>query len=169
MVKVPSALLLDGAWSLGQVERWGLEVPEDALRVEGYLGLTHYRAPKRVVFLVRPDLAHLPLAALRHLAGLAEMRLLLGLPPDPETWRVSYRRMHPVEEPDAVWLTSEGPFAVEYDAGAYPRERVRAKGEAFARRFVGQVWGVPIRERVATLRRLLPPGSRVLCAAWFAT
>lgn len=163
------ALHVDLAWSEGQVRRWGLVPPEEAVRVEGYLGLTHYRKEAPVAFYAHPRVARYPLTALRHLAGLAEMRLLLGLPPDSEVWRVSYRRMHPVEEPDAVWLTPEGPVAVEYDAGAYSRERIRAKGEAFARRFVGQVWGVPIRERVATLKRLLPPGSRVLCAAWFAT
>lgn len=166
MVGVASSLLVDGAWSVGQVQRWGLEVPEDALRVEGYLGLTHYRVPQRVALFVRLDLAHLPLSALRHLAGVAEMRLRLGVPPDPEVWRVSHRRVHPVEEPDAVWLAPEGPVAVEYDAGAYSRGRVQAKGQAFALRFVGQVWGVPIPGRAGTLRGLLPASSRVLLAPW---
>jgi len=80
-------------------------------------------------------------------------------------WRVSPKPRHPVEEPDGVWLTPEGPVALEYDAGAYARARVKAKGEAFARRFVGQVWGAPVPERVAYLKTLLPR-ARVLLASW---
>jgi hypothetical protein len=158
-------LSVDLAWSEEQAERWGLTPPEEAVRVAGYLGLTYYRAPEPVVFYALPEVAGFPLTALRHLAGVAELRLRLGVPPDPEAWRVSRKRLHPVEEPDAVWFTPEGPVAVEYDAGGYSRARVRAKGEAFARRFVGQVWGAPVPERVAYLKALLP-GGRVLEAPW---
>lgn len=158
-------LAVDLAWSEGQVRRWGLVPPEEAVRVEGYLGLTYYRKEEPVAFWAHPSVARYPLTALRHLAGLAEMRLLLEAPPDPRVWRVSPRPRHPVEEPDGVWLTPEGPVALEYDAGAYARARVRAKGEAFALRFVGQVWGAPVPERVAYLRRFLP-GARVLLAPW---
>jgi hypothetical protein len=47
-------------------------------------------------------------------------------------------------------------MAVEYDAGGYSRARVRAKGEAFAWRSVGQTWGAPVPERMAYLKALLP-------------
>ncbi len=88
--------------------------------MEGYLGLTYYRLSEPVVFYAHPSVARYPLAALRHLAGVAELRLRLGVPPDPGAWRVSLKPRHPVEEPDAVWFTPEGPVAVEYDAGATP-------------------------------------------------
>ena len=47
-------------------------------------------------------------------------------------------------------------MVVEYDAGGYSRARVQAKGEAFARRSVGQIWGAPVPERMAYLKALLP-------------
>ncbi|ULR39728.1 replication-relaxation family protein [Thermus sp. NEB1569] len=166
MTLVRSALDVDGVWTSGQVERWGLEVPPSALVVEGYLGLTHYRKSRPVRFFVSESLAHLPLTTLRHLAGVAEMRILLGVEADPAHWRVFHRQIHPVEEPDAVWFTPSGPVAVEYDVGSYSRERVRAKAAAFALRYVGQVWGTPIPERLRTLASLLPPGTRVLVASW---
>ena len=71
-----------------------------------------------------------------------------------------------MEESDRVWFTHEGPMVVEYDAGGYSRARVRAKGEAFALRFVAQVWGVPIPQRVRTLEGLLPPSAQVVLAPW---
>jgi hypothetical protein len=70
-----------------------------------------------------------------------------------------------VEESDGVWFTLEGPMVVEYDAGGYSRARERAKGEAFARRFVGQIWGALVPERMAYLKALLPR-VRVLEAPW---
>ena len=70
-----------------------------------------------------------------------------------------------MEESDGVWFTLEGPMVVEYDAGGYFRARVRAKGEAFAPRFVGQIWGAPVPERMAYLKALLPR-VRVLEAPW---
>ncbi|WP_114313605.1 hypothetical protein [Thermus caldifontis] len=155
---------LDGVWTSGQVERWGLEVPSSARVVEGYLGLTHYQKSRPVRFFVKESLIHLPLTTLRHLAGVAEMRLLLGV--DPPFWRVFHRQVHPVEEPDAVWFTPNGPVAVEYDVGSYSRGRVRAKAVAFATRYVGQVWGTPAKERARTLVLLLPRGTRVLQAVW---
>ena len=160
-----TALGVDLAWSDEQARRWGLVPPEEAVRVECYLGLTYYRKEEPVAFWAHPSVARYPLTALRHLAGLAEMRLLLGVPPDPRVWRVSPKPRHPVEEPDGVWLTPEGPVALEYDAGAYARARVKAKGEAFARRFVGQVWGAQVPERVAYLKTLIPR-ARVLLASW---
>lgn len=166
MTAVHSALDVDGVWSSGQVERWSLEVPPSALVVEGYLGLTHYRKALPVRFFVKEALAHLPLTLLRHLAGVAEMRLLLGVEADPDVWRVFHRQVHPVEEPDAVWFTPKGPVAVEYDVGSYSRDRVRTKAAAFATRYVGQVWGAPVKERVETLAALLPRGTRVLQAVW---
>jgi hypothetical protein len=71
-----------------------------------------------------------------------------------------------VEESDSgVWFTLEGPMVVEYDAGGYSRARVRAKGEAFAWRSVGQIWGAPVPERMAYLKALLPR-VRVREAPW---
>ena len=158
--------LVDRVWTQGQVERWSLPMPVEALEVRGYVGLTYFRKPVPVRFYVHESLRHLPLTALRHLAGVAELRLRLGVPPDPEVWRVSLKQVHPIDEPDGVWLTPRGPVAVEYDAGGYSRDRIRAKGEAFALRFVGQVWGAPIPERVRTLRGFLPPLAQVVVAPW---
>jgi hypothetical protein len=56
-------------------------------------------------------------------------------------------------------------MVVEYDAGGYSRVQERAKGEAFARRSVGQIWGAPVPKRMAYLKALLPR-VRVLEAPW---
>jgi hypothetical protein len=157
--------LVDRVWTEGQVRRWNLPRPVEAVEVRGYLGSTYYRKPELVRFYVHESLRHLSLAALRHLAGMAELRLRLGAPPDPEVWRVILKQVHPVDESDGVWFTLEGPMAVEYDAGGYSRNQERAKGEAFARRFVGQIWGAPVPERMAYLKALLPR-VRVLEAPW---
>ena len=89
-----TALGVDLAWSEEQARRWGLVPPEEAVRVEGYLGLTYYRKEEPVAFWAHPSVARYPLTALRHLAGLAEMRLLLGVPPDPRVWRVTVSYTH---------------------------------------------------------------------------
>jgi hypothetical protein len=56
-------------------------------------------------------------------------------------------------------------MVVEYDAGGCSRARARAKGEAFARGSVGQIWEAPVPERMAYLKALLPR-VRVLEAPW---
>jgi len=161
-----ASLSVDGAWSEGQVRRYGLAVPKKAVRVEGYLPLTAYSREVRAVFYVLPELASLSLSALRHLAGVAEMRIRLGLPPDPSVWKASFARFHRVEEPDAVWFTPSGPVAVEYDAGHYSRRLLMEKHRAFALRYVGQVWGAPVPKRAQTLERLLGGNVRVIVAPW---
>lgn len=169
MTAAPSlaSLSVDGTWSEGQVRRYSLVVPKEAVRVEGYLPLTAYSREARAVFYALPEVASLPLPALRHLAGVAEMRIRLGLPPDPNLWRVSFARHHRVEEPDAVWFTPSGPVAVEYDAGRYTRRLLTEKRRAFALRYAGQVWGAPVSERVETLKSLLGEGVRVIVAPWY--
>ncbi|PZA07418.1 replication-relaxation family protein [Meiothermus sp. Pnk-1] len=106
---------------------------------------------------------------LRHLAGVGEMRHILGVPPS--SWRTDTHRIHYREQPDAYWYAPEGPIAVEYDAGSYSVAQLARKVEAFALRFVGQRWGAPTPRKAASLRGKLAglglePGH-VMAAPWW--
>lgn len=87
---------------------------------------------------------------LLHLAALAELRVLLGAPP--EEWRVLQGPEVDLsgKVPDAVWEGSRGPRAVEVDLG-YALPRVRVKVRHYARSFAGQVWGVTSPRRASWL------------------
>ena len=106
---------------------------------------------------------------LRHLAGVGEMRHLLGAPPS--QWRTDTHRVHYREHPDAYWYARTGPIAIEYDAGSYSTALLARKVETFALRFAGQYWGAPTKRKAESLRlRLAPFGlepSFVLTAPWW--
>jgi len=90
---------------------------------------------------------------LRHLAGVGEMRHLLGVPT--HEWRTDTHRVHYREQPDAYWYSKIGPIAIEYDAGSYALPLLQRKVQTFALRFVGQYWGVPTEKKAASLRAKL--------------
>ena len=90
--------------------------------------------------------------ALRHLAGVAELRHRLGA--EPKAWRSAADAAFALLRPDAVWRTPEGVIAIEFDAGSYDPEQLRRKVEAFSS-FAGQVWGAASRARAAHLSRFL--------------
>ena len=106
---------------------------------------------------------------LRHLAGVAEMRHLLGVPT--QEWRTDTHRVHYREQPDAYWYSQAGPVAIEYDAGSYALPLLQRKLRTFALRFVGQYWGVPTEKKAASLRaklgRLGLPPRFVIVAPWW--
>ena len=93
-----------------------------------------------------------PAASLRHLAGITEMRRLIGAPR--EQWRFEASTRFASEVPDAVWTRPQGDTAIEYDAGSYSASKITSKALAF-KRYEGQVWGSPSRRRVAHLTALL--------------
>lgn len=90
---------------------------------------------------------------LRHLAGVGEMRHLLGALPT--QWRTDTHRIHYRENPDAYWYTKSGPVAIEYDAGSYSLTLLSRKVSTFAMRFAGQYWGAPTEKKAASLRSKL--------------
>jgi hypothetical protein len=93
---------------------------------------------------------------LRHIAGVAELRHLLGA--DPRSWQVLG---HAAEtSPDAMWHRGLEIWAVEFDAGAYTLKTVQRKARAFEAGFDGQVWGVASSERAQVLGDVL--GSRAM-------
>lgn len=89
---------------------------------------------------------------LRHLAGVAAMRQALGA--EAHTWSSAADASFALLRPDALWRTSEGTVAIEFDAGSYDPEQLRSKVAAFSN-FAGQVWGAASRARAARLSRLL--------------
>lgn len=90
--------------------------------------------------------------ALRHLAGVAEIRHRLGA--EAGAWRSAADASFALLRPDAVWRTPEGVIAIEFDAGSYDPEQLRSKVAAFSG-FAGQVWGAASKARAAHVSRFL--------------
>ncbi len=99
---------------------------------------------RKVRFVALKDLKDAHATSLRHLAGVATMRRLLGAK---EGWRVNPRVG--VDYPDALW----GEVAVEYDAGEYSVPTLRRKLGSFER-YPAQVWGVASGRRRGLILRL---------------
>ncbi len=161
---------MDLALSEGQVARWyrlSLEEAASSFPARGTVRSVALRLPGKGVatvrFLVHPRLREASSGTLRHLAGLAEMRRLLGVPP--EAWTLGAEPGSTI--PDALW----GDVVVEYDAGEYPRPVLRNKLAAFERRAPLQVWGTVSDRRRELILRLAGEMSirnlhQVLVAPW---
>lgn len=166
-------LQTDGALSGGQVHRhYGLS--HDCLEDTHLSLVTAFLAPTQGSTCYRemqfvtpsPKLARLNAASLRHLAGVAELRRILGA--DPSNWQSRAAARYRPHTPDALWQTPRGIFAIEYDVGSYSRSQILRKGSTF-RRYKGQIWGTPSRPRVRHLWHLLQPVDRrsvVIYASW---
>ncbi|WP_448376672.1 hypothetical protein [Fervidobacterium sp.] len=155
MSELPPKLLedlrVDLALSEGQVLAWydlsletlfpmsGKIFTEKGLSLREVL-LPEGRSLRRVRFLAVDLLAKAQSTTLRHLAGLATLRRLLGAR---EGWRVNPEVR--ADRPDAVW----GQVAVEYDAGEYSVPTLRRKLGAFEA-YPAQLWGTvsPRRRRL---------------------
>lgn len=88
---------------------------------------------------------------LSHLAGTAEIRAVLRVPPD--RYRV-LPRARGVQRPDAEYHDPlGGVIAVEYDSGTYSRGDVAAKLECYRQHYDGTVWAVCSAVRLERFKR----------------
>lgn len=148
----------DRVLSSGQVSRYyGFklsDLPNDLIVFDAFLAPTHHSMDyQRFQFVtLERKVARYPAASLRHLAGVAEMRKLLGAPG--EQWHSEASTRFASEVPDAVWVSPEGDIALEYDAGSYSASKIMSKAFAY-KRYEGQIWGSPSRRRVTHLETLL--------------
>lgn len=149
-------LEIDRALSAGQLARHHgltLEKVQECVHVfERSLAPTHGSRTFRPVRFVSLEgsLSGARGSELRHLAGLAEMRRMLGA--NPEVWR--HKSDLGGEQPDALWDSPEGAVAVEFDAGSYSPAQILAKVKYFTRH-AAQVWGSPSRIRARHLTGFL--------------
>lgn len=160
-------LSLDLALSFGQVQRrYGLNAldlanfPHVGKVVEVVLPVPG-RGMEVVPFLVHPRVQEWSSHALRHLAGLAEARVLLGAS---RGWKVLPPKGS--HYPDAMW----NGIAVEYDVD-YPTPVLRRKLAAYEG-LPGQVWATESQVRAERIRLVaLEMGiqnfRQVLVAPWF--
>ena len=176
--RLAEALRCDLALSEGQLSRhFGLVPLEKEARglglhvVRAVLNPSHHANRLLEVSFYTPYLwvVRLGPPLLRHLAGVGEMRQILGVPAG--EWRTDTHRIHHREQPDAYWYSRIGPVAVEYDAGSYSLPLLQRKVETFALRFVGQYWGAPTERKAASLRAKLAAFGLeprfVLTAPWW--
>lgn len=149
--------MADLALSEGQVRRFhGLE-PEECRRagllvVEALVAPTARSVAARPVRFVLAEPRRLEGFELRHLAGVAEARRLLGA--SAGDWQVVGHAA--VTSPDAVWRRGLQTWAVEFDAGSYSLRTVREKARHFRAAYDGQVWAVASERRQRTLGAVLP-------------
>lgn len=157
--RIHAALRCDLALSEGQLMRHYGVVPSEKeahemglFVVRAVLNPSHHANRLMEVAFFTPYLwvARLGPPLLRHLAGVGEMRHILGV--RPEEWRTDTHRIHYREQPDAYWYSQRGPIAIEYDAGSYSLVQLQRKAETFALRFAGQYWGAPTEKKAASLR-----------------
>ena len=163
----------DRVLSSGQLKRYyGLSLIE--LENCNFKSVETFLAPSRgslcygqVTFVgLSSRLGRLEGNSLRHLAGIAEMRHVLGAPAGDWT-SLAAARQQP-RTPDAFWETARGLLAIEYDVGSYSPTQIKEKAKSF-KRYAGQIWGTPSRQRVRHLWHLLKPLDRhcvVLFAEW---
>lgn len=142
-----SLLAADEAITLNQARRWlgePLPKPERVLHVYGL----------RVPVFVGPKLLRADDGMIMHAAMVGEMRRSLGVLPG--QWVLTTAAIADTTglEPDALWVSSQGRIAVEFDAGRYPRERVAKKLRHYSQRYAGQIWGVLSPQRVRYVQRL---------------
>lgn len=176
--RIHEALRCDLALSEGQLMRHYEMVPseKEAHRVgifivRAVLNPSHHANRLMEVRFYTPYLwvSRLGPPLLRHLAGVGEMRHILGV--RPEAWRTDTHRIHYREQPDAYWYSKLGPIAIEYDAGSYSLALLKRKAETFALRFVWQYWGAPTEKKAEQLRvKLAGFGLEprfVLAAPWW--
>ncbi len=118
-----------------------------------------------ITFVARQRIESTP-TALRHFAGLAEMRWQLKAAV--REWIVTADSLWcEAEQPDAIAEDSHGCLAIEYDTGAYSAEQVRKKSLTFQRIFGRQLWGVPYEARQHWLFNHLPSRASLLLSPWW--
>lgn len=148
----------DQAISEGQLRRhYGLsttDLPSDFKFVNAFLapsqGSLDYQQVRFIGLSAR--VKRLEGSSLRHLAGIAEMRHILGA--DRNVWVSLAAARRKPRMPDALWKTARGSVAIEYDIGSYSPKQIRDKAMDF-RRYSDQLWGTSSRERARHLSHLL--------------
>jgi hypothetical protein len=166
------SLEVDKAISEGQLYRyWGLRLEDlgpDWSTVTRQIGLTRHSSGQVTFVCLEKRVGALEGAQLRHLAGVAEMRKMLGELPG--AWESSAQRQRALLLPDALWHTKGGVVAIEFDAGSYSPKQIEEKVWGYSRNYARQVWGTPTELRRGRLEHQLkklgakPP--RVLLTTW---
>ena len=157
--QLASDLETDHAISEGQLRRH-YDLSTTDLSTSDFKFVKAFLAPsqgsldyQQVMFIgLSSKLKRLEGSSLRHLAGIAEMRRVLKA--DTSHWTSLAAARRQPRMPDALWETTEGLVAVEYDVGSYSPKQIRGKAGSF-RRYAGQVWGTPSCERAKHLKCLL--------------
>lgn len=127
------ALLTDQVLTSGQLLRVGSDPDLFPSLTESVRVTSDINSERAVTFhaLTVQILHRLAARQMAHLAGVAEMRLELGVPPGPH-WVSKGQLMGEVAKPDAVWHAPDGPRMIEFDSCDYPRRVVQKKLERFS-------------------------------------
>ena len=103
--------------------------------------------------------------SLSHDAVTADIRHILDVEPDSHIWQTRVSAQNSKHKPDARWITSKGPVAIETDTGTYVRRTVKDKISAFRDQgYVDIIWGVAGKERQQRIQD--EHGIEVILVGW---
>lgn len=126
------ALMTDQVLTSGQLLRLGSDPGQFPSLTESVRVTSDLNSEREVTFhaLDAFTLRRLDARQLGHLAGVAEIRMELGVPPGPH-WSSRGQLIGETAKPDAVWRSLEVENMIEFDSCDYPRRVVREKLERF--------------------------------------
>lgn len=93
--------------------------------------------------------------ALGHLAGVGEMRRTMNVQAD-KSFQLNPKRRLARDAPDAVYHSTYGPVAFEFDTGTYTLSTVQSKLESYVQQgYLQTIWGTANHRRVPTIEGIM--------------
>lgn len=164
-----TALLTDHVLTSGQLLRLGANPAKFPSMTDNVRTTNNYFSERQVTFhaLEERTLRRLKGTQLAHLAGVAEMRMELGVTPGVH-WESSGHALNARFKPDAIWRPSpDRTILIEFDSGDYPRETIHKKLAKFVPQ--GKVfWGMTSALR-ASRWSIEYPDVHFILALWWQT
>lgn len=167
--RAKTALLTDHVLTSGQLLRLGADPSKFPSITDNVRVTNNYFSERIVKFhaLEERTLRRLKGTQLAHLAGVAEMRLELGVEPGVH-WESTGHALNARFKPDAIWRpTPDRTVLIEFDSGDYSRETIHKKLAKFIPQ--GEVyWGMTSGLRISRWSNQYP-NVRFLLALWWET
>lgn len=161
------ALLTDHVLTTGQLLRIGADPYKFPSITDSVRTSNNYFSEREVTFhaLQEKTLRRLKGTQLAHLAGVAEMRMELGIGPGSH-WKSTGHALNARFKPDALWMLPAGEVRlIEFDSGDYSRGTIHTKLEKFIPQ--GRVyWGMTSALRMSRWISLYPDVHFILALWW---
>ncbi len=154
-------LEVDQVISAEQLHRHYMLHPDDLKNVryvEAIMHPVHGRVSLEIktrFYLTSSALQYQDDTALGHLAGVGEMRRTMNVPAD-KSFQLNPKRRLARDAPDAVYHSTYGPVAFEFDTGTYTLSTVQSKLESYVQQgYLQTIWGTANHRRVPTIEGIM--------------